>query len=192
MADPVWYKITTEQKGDTQSMEFAVTLEKKEISVIGWMLKNRTKTHIIEGCKGLVLGLIVLAVTVYNIFFYEEKTTAQVVILVMLTVLCFGRMTLAWMKMINYEAIAERKNKSVKGKTAYYSFTEEGVTCSSENGSETIVWEDFTEWGEYNDCTFAMFKGGIVIILDHRKYEKENIEELKTLLRNKETLHTSL
>ena len=59
-------------------MDFAVTLEKKEMEVIAWMLKTRTKTHIIEACKGLVLGLIVLAVEIYNIFYYEESTAAQV------------------------------------------------------------------------------------------------------------------
>ncbi len=173
-------------------MEFVVILEKKEMSVIGWMLKTRTKTHIFEASKGLVLGLIVLAVTIYNIFFYEESTTAQVVILVILTLLCFGRMTLAWMKMLNYDGIAERKNKSVKGKAAQYTFCETGVTCSSENGSETMDWDQLTEWGEYNGCTFVLFKGGVVIVLDHEKHEKEKMEELHCLLNEKAALHYPL
>lgn len=173
-------------------MEFTVTLEKKEMEVLAWMLKTRTKTHIFEAGKGLVLGLIVLAVTLYNIFLYEESTTAQVVILVLLTLVCFGKMALAGMKMLNYDGIAERKNKSLKGKAAYYAFDETGVTCSSENGSETMGWDKFDEWGEYNDCTFVLFKGGIVIILDHEKHEKEKIETLKILLRNKAALHTPL
>ena len=173
-------------------MKFTVTLEKKEMEVLAWMLKTRTKTHIFEAGKGLVLGLIVLAVTLYNIFLYEESTTAQVVILVLLTLVCFGKMALAGMKMLNYDGIAERKNKSVKGKAAYYAFDETGVTCSSENGSESMEWDKFEEWGEYNDCTFVLFKGGVVIILDHEKHEQEKIEALNRLLAQKAALHHPL
>lgn len=166
-------------------MDFAVTLEKKEMEVIAWMLKTRTKTHIIEACKGLVLGLIVLAVEIYNIFYYEESTAAQVIILTILAVVCFGKTVLSYLKMINYNAIAERKNKTLKGKTVTYSFKDEGVFCGSEGGTESIEWAKFTEWGEYNGCVFVMFGGGVIIILDEEKYDKEVMKELKQLLMQK-------
>ena len=166
-------------------MEFAVTLEKKEMEVVAWMLKTRTKTHIIEACKGIVLGFIVLGVELYNIFIYEDSTAAQIIILSILAAACIVKAVLSWRKRLNYRGIAEKKNKSIKGRTAHYTFHEEGVLCSVSGIEEFFDWTKFTEWGEYNGCVFIMFGGGIIIILDEEKYGQDAIWELKSLLMQK-------
>ena len=88
-------------------MKFVTTIGNKELETLAWLLETKTKVHNVEFYKGIFLSLIVLAVTVYNIGFYDASTTAQKCILIILSILCIAKTVLCKVGKIDYLAIAK-------------------------------------------------------------------------------------
>lgn len=166
-------------------MDFFVNYGEKEMEVIAWLLKTRTKTNVKEFCKGFIAGVFVLGALIYDLFFYSNKTTAQWVTLLILVILCMGKAILGLMGIVDYKGIAESKNRRFKGKSVRYTFGEEEIICSSDMGKSLKKWSDVIEWGEYNGCVFLMLKSNDAIIINEDASEMNEIEELKKMLRQK-------
>lgn len=79
-------------------MTFRVIFEKKDLEIIAWLLQTRSKTHMQVFRKAIVMALIVTCVLAYDVFFYEMRTTAQWVILLILDSACVIKAVFAYKK----------------------------------------------------------------------------------------------
>ena len=166
-------------------MEFEVSMGEREIKVAAWMLKTKSKANMAEFWKAVILEVVVLSVCIYNVFFYDNSTAAQKIILIILAVVCMVKAVLCKMKKINFVALAEKKNKHLKGKSYTCVFKDENVLCIGQKGTDTMEWSELTEWGEKNGCVYIIFKSGNTIILDEEKYDEQRMNDLKHLLDEK-------
>ena len=166
-------------------MTVYVTLEEKDIETIAWLLETRSKTHLHVFWKACILSIIVTGVFIYNVGFYEERTTAQWVILLLLAVVCIGKSVLSYRGMIDYLKIAKKRTKPLLKKTISYTFLDEGILCENGNKREKLMWKDIKEWGVHNGYIFIMLQSNDAIIFDQREYEHEQMLQLKELLERK-------
>lgn len=163
-------------------MKFKTKIGERELEVMAWLLEHKTKVRNSEFYKGIVLTLVVLAVCVYDIFFYDQATASQKWILFFMTVACITKTVLCKLGKTDYLAIAKQKNKKMIGKVFTCTFDEAGVEIDDGKRTESISYQDLEEWGEYKGCIYILFSKGAVIILDKAKQEEKEIESLKVNL----------
>lgn len=172
-------------KKEAGDMTVYVTLEEKDIEIIAWLLETRSKTHLHVFWKACILSIIVAGVFIYNVCFYEMRTTPQWVILLILVAVCIGKSILSYRGMIDYLKIAKRRTKPLLKKTISYTFLDEGILCENGNKREKLMWKDIKEWGVHNGYIFIMLQSNDAIIFDQREYEHEQMLQLKELLDRK-------
>ncbi len=163
-------------------MRFVVTLEEKELRVIAWLLQTRSNTHRGVFLRTAAVASVVALVFLYDLFFYDARTTAQWVVLLILTVLCIGQTIAVHMGMIDYMKIAKRRAKAMIGVPIEYSFGNKGIWCETDKVMDIKEWSEIREWGEYEGCIFIMFRSNDAIIFDQDKYTDESMDSLKELL----------
>lgn len=166
-------------------MKFTVTVGEKEIRVIAWLLQTRSNTHRGVFLRTAAVALVVVLVFLYDLFFYDARTTAQWVVLLILTVLCIGQTIAVNMGMVDYIKIAKKRAKSMIGEPIEYSFGTKGIWCETDKVMDMKEWDEIREWGEYDGCIFIMFRSNDAIIFDQDKYTEESMNSLKELLRSK-------
>ena len=165
-------------------MRFVTTIGNKELETLAWLLETRTKVHNVEFYKGLVLSIAILVATYYNFFCFEESTTAQKCILLILLIACIARTVFCKIGKVNYFAIAKQKNKKMQKKPIICDFNEEEVSIDNGKQTEELKYAELKEWGEHKNCIYILFQSGAAIVLDEAKYESQDIDELKKLLKD--------
>ena len=163
-------------------MEFVTSIGDRELETLAWLLKTKTKVHNVEFYKGIVLSIAVLAVTIYNIFFYNDSTNAQKWILSILSAICIAKTVLCKIGKIDYLAIAKQKNKKIKNKEVVCIFEHDHMIVKTSNQSENFLYADLKEWGEYQQCVYLLFRNGAAIVINEETQAEENIKKLKDLL----------
>lgn len=163
-------------------MEFVTSIGDKELETLAWLIKTKTKTHNVEFYKGIALSIVVLTVTIYNIFFYNDSTTAQKWILIILSVICIAKTVLCKIGKIDYLASAKQKNKKMRNKQIICFFENDRVIVKTGERSEDFRYEDLKEWGEYQQCVYLLFHNGAAVVINKEKQIKEDVEELKEFL----------
>ncbi len=172
-------------------MKFVTTIGNKELETLAWLLETKTKVHNVEFYKGIFLSLTVLAVTVYNIGFYDGSTTAQKCILIILSILCIAKTVLCKVGKIDYLAIAKRKNKKMRDKTITCIFEDAWVAVENGKQAERLEYADLKEWGMHKQCLYLLFGNGAAVVIDQSKYPAEDVEEVKQILYRSTNLNQS-
>ena len=163
-------------------MKFETTIGDDELQTFAWLLKTKTKTSNVEFYKGCVLTAAVLATTIYNVFFYEESTSAQKCILLILSAVCIIKTVFCKAGKMNYLALAKHKSKKLKNKNLIYDFKDEAVSINNGKEIKILEYKDLKEWGENKKCIYLLFQSGETIIINEQKYAAEIIRELKEKL----------
>ena len=163
-------------------MKFVTSIGDKELETLAWLIKTKTKAHNVEFYKGIILSSAVLAVTIYNIFFYNDSTTAQKWILIILSVICIAKTVLCKIGRIDYLTLAKQKNKKMKNKEVVCIFENDHVIVKTGNQSEEFRYADLKEWGEYQQCIYLLFNNGAAVVINEEKQNKADVEKLKELL----------
>ena len=163
-------------------MEFVTGIGDRELETLAWLLKTKTKVHNVEFYKGIALSVVVLAVTGYNICFYDASTTAQKWILCILSAVCIAKTVLCKIGKIDYLTIAKQKNKKKRNKEVICIFEHDRVIVKNGNQVEDFRYMDLKEWGEYQQCIYLLFHNGAAVVINKEEQMKEDVEKLKELL----------
>lgn len=166
-------------------MKFDMVLEEKDVEMIAWLLQTRSKTHMQILGRILFVTIIVIGALLYDIFFYDERTKTQWMVLSVLAVICVIKSVLTYRGMIDYLKIAKKRTKPILKKKIRYVFSKDGIQCETGLKENFISWRDVKEWGKYKEYIFIMLRSNEAIILNQDRFEASEILQLKALLAEK-------